>query len=366
MSKPSNSRTTRSDGATWMIYGANGYTGLRIARQAKTQGMRPVLAGRNPVAIKALADELDLPWAPFDLNDARASRKALQGISVVAHCAGPYSATSAQMLDACIAARCHYVDLCGEIDVMIAAHARDAAARAAGIVILTGAGFDVIPTDSLAATLKQALPDATHLVLGFTGLDDLSPGTAKASLESIGKAMSKVRENGELIDIPQFSRSRPLDFGDGKGTVAGFNLPWADVFTAYFSTGIPSIEVYIPPSSAVARSMSQLRLIIPLLRYQWVIKLLKRIVGATMKGPGQALIDKGTCHLVGEVRNAKGEVRRARMSTPNGYRLTVDGMLMAVAHLLEHPEHKGYHTPTMLMGANCVERLPGVSPIALS
>ena len=112
--------------------------------------------------------------------------------------------------------------------------------------------------------------------------------------------------------------------------------------------------------------MSQLRLIIPLLRYQWVIKLLKRIVSATMKGPGQALIDKGTCHLVGEVLNAKGEVRRARLSTPNGYRLTVDGMLMTVAHLLEHPEHKGYHTPTMLMGVNCVERLPGVSPIALS
>ncbi|MNQ63360.1 hypothetical protein D3C85_777390 [compost metagenome] len=136
--------------------------------------------------------------------------------------------------------------------------------------------------------------------------------------------------------------------------------------TAYFSTGIPNIEVYIPPSSAVARSMSQLRLIMPLLRYQWVIKLLKRVVGATMKGPGQALIDNGTCHLVGEVRNAKGEVRRARMSTPNGYRLTVDGMLMAVTFLLENPEHKGFHTPTMLMGADCVERLPGVSPIAFS
>lgn len=363
MPKP---RTTRADGATWMIYGANGYTGLRIARQAKAQGLRPVLAGRNPQVIEALADEFDLPWVAFDLSDAQASRNALQGLRVVAHCAGPYSATSAQMLDACIAAGCHYVDLCGEIDVMIAAQARDADARAAGIAILAGAGFDVIPTDSLAATLKQALPDATHLVLGFTGLDELSPGTLKASLEGIGKAMSRVRENGELIDIPQFSRSRPLDFGDGKGTVAGVNIPWADVFTAYFSTGIPNIEVYIPPSSAAARSMAQLRPFMPLLRYPWVIKLLKRIVGATIEGPGQDLIDNGICHLVGEVRNAKGEVRRARISTPNGYRLTVDGMLMSVAHLLEHPLHQGYHTPATLMGADCVERLPDVSPIALA
>jgi short subunit dehydrogenase-like uncharacterized protein len=32
-------------------------------------------------------------------------------------------------------------------------------------------GFDVIPTDCMAATLKEALPDATHLVLAFDGED---------------------------------------------------------------------------------------------------------------------------------------------------------------------------------------------------
>ncbi len=182
----------------------------------------------------------------------------------------------------------------------------------------------------------------------------------------MGKAKSKVRENGKLVDIPQFSRSRPLDFGDGKGPVAGFNLAWGDVVTAWFSTGIPNIEVYVPPSSGLARNMSMLRPILPLLRHQWVINLLKRIVGAAVKGPKQDQIEQGICHIVGEVRNAKGEIRRAHANTPNGYRFTVDSMLMTVRHLLEHPEQKGYLTPTMLMGANCVERLPGVSRIVLS
>jgi short subunit dehydrogenase-like uncharacterized protein len=359
-------RTNESTSASWMIYGANGYTGLRIARKAKAEGLRPVLAGRNVASVKALAEELDLPWKAFDLNDAHASRAALQGIAVVAHCAGPYSATSKPMLDACLAAGSHYADLSGEVDVILAAQARDAAAKKSGIAIVAGAGFDVIPTDCIAATLKQALPDATHLTLGFAGLDDLSPGTMKTSLESIGKAKSKVRENGKLLDIPYFTRSKPLDFGDGKGQVKGFNIPWADVATAYFSTGIPNVEVYVPPTSGIARSMSLLKPFVPLMRSQALVAVLKRLVDVAIRGPKESAYEQGSCHVIGEARNAKGEVRRAHVKTPNGYRLTVDGMLMTVAWLLEHPESKGFHTPATLMGARCVEQLPDVSAITLS
>ncbi len=361
-----NPRTSKPSHATWMIYGANGYTGLRLARKAKAQGLTPVLAGRNAAAVRALADELDLPWKAFDLNDAQASRAALQGIAVVAHCAGPFPTTSKPMLDACLAVGCHYTDITGEVDVILAAKACDAAAKAAGIVILPGAGFDVIPTDCLAATLKQALPDATHLTLGFTGLDDLSPGTMKSSLEGIGKAKSKVRENGTLADIPYFTRSKVLDFKDGNGAVTGFNIPWADVATAYFSTGISNVDVYVPPSSGIARSMSLLKPFIPLLRNQTLVSVLKRLVDKFIKGPNESTYDQGVCHVIGEARNAKGEVRRAHVKTPNSYRMTVDGMLMTVAYLLAHPENSGFHTPTTLMGARCVEQLPDVSAITLS
>jgi short subunit dehydrogenase-like uncharacterized protein len=348
-----------------MLYGANGYTGLRIARKAKAQGLRPVLAGRTAATIKALADELGLPWVAFDLGDAAAARAALQGIAVVAHCAGPYSVTSAPMLDACIAAGAHYVDIAGEIDVMVASHARDAEARAAGIAICPGAGFDIIPTDCVAATLKQALPDATHLTLGYTGLDDLSPGTMKTALEGIGKSTSRVRQDSMLIDVPYGSRTRTLDFGNGKGPVAAFNVPWADVATAYFSTGIPNIEVYVPPTSGVARSVSMLKPFAPLLRFPPLVALLKRLVAVTVKGPKESVFENETCYFYGAVRNAKGELRQARLSTPNAYRLTVDGVLMTVRHLLAHPESNGFRTPSALMGANCVEQLPGVSAIAV-
>ena len=147
-----------------MIYGATGYTGRLVAHEAKRQGLAPILAGRSET-VAALAAELGLPSLVFSLSDVAATRRALDGVSVVAHCAGPFAATSAPMIDACLLARAHYVDITGEIDVFVAAQRRHNEAQAAGIVVCPGVGFDVIPTDCVAACLIEALPDATHLAL---------------------------------------------------------------------------------------------------------------------------------------------------------------------------------------------------------
>ena len=208
---------------SWMIYGANGYTGTLIAREAVRQGLRPVLGGRRRDAIEALASELGLDYRVFDLKDAQAAREAIRGICVVAHCAGPFSATSAPMLDACLAEGAHYLDITGEIDVFIAAHDRHAEAVAANIVVCPGVGFDVIPTDCLAATLKSELPDADRLTLGFDSRSGLSPGTAKTSVEGLREG-GKVRVDGEIRRVPLAYQSRDIDFGNG--TKAAATIPW--------------------------------------------------------------------------------------------------------------------------------------------
>ena len=172
-----------ADRVEWMIYGANGYTGRLVAAEARRLGLRPVLAGRRAGPIEAMAAELGVPARIFDLGDARSAATALADMAVVAHCAGPFAATSAPMIDACLASRTHYLDITGEIDVFLAAQRRHADAQAAGIVICPGVGFDVIPTDCLAAVLKAALPDATHLVLAFDARTHVSPGTARTMAE---------------------------------------------------------------------------------------------------------------------------------------------------------------------------------------
>src|SRR5687768_8923152 len=144
-----------------VLYGATGYTGRLIARLASTYDIRPILAGRNPDAVAALARELGFEHRVFSLDDDAALERALRGASAVLHCAGPFSLTSEPMANACLRTGVHYIDITGEIDVFEQLHARDAAARAAGMMLLPGAGFDVVPSDCLAAHLKRRLPSAT-------------------------------------------------------------------------------------------------------------------------------------------------------------------------------------------------------------
>jgi short subunit dehydrogenase-like uncharacterized protein len=350
--------------AEWVIYGANGYTGRLVAAEAKRQGLRPVLAGRRAGPIETLAAELGLPSRVFDLGDARATAAALADLAVVAHCAGPFAATSAPMVEACLKSRTHYLDITGEIDVFLAAHRRHADAVAAGIVVCPGAGFDVIPTDCLAAVLKAALPDATHLALAFDAPSRLSRGTARTMVESFGRGRhgGRVRRNGVITEVPVAHRRRRIAFAGGSAMTV--SIAWGDVATAYFSTGIPNIETYCGVPWGAAFGMRLLDLARPLFASAPGQKLLRRIADRST-GPSEQELRTTRVRLWGEVRNAAGERRTARLETANGYRLTVDGMIMAVKFLLAHTPTGGYYTPSMLIGPRCVEQLPGSTSIRL-
>ena len=344
-----------------MIYGATGYTGRLIAEDAKQQGLAPILAGRSD-EVAILAAKLGLASQVFSLSDVAATRRALDGVSIVAHCAGPFAATSAPMIDACLLARTHYVDITGEIDVFVAAQERHNQATAAGIVVCPGVGFDVIPTDCVAACLTESLPDGTRLALGFKAVGRRSPGTARTSIDGV-RLGARVRRNGVIITEPLGRRTRTIDFGNGAKLAV--SIPWGDVATAYFTTGIANIEVYVPASPRSVARMRRLDRLRPLLRLPPVRALVARIAARNNPGPSRKERDSERTWVWGEVRNDSGEVRTARLTTTNGYRLTSDGVLMAVRALLVRPPGGGYFTPSQLLGARCVERLPGCSAIRI-
>jgi len=345
----------------WMIYGATGYTGELIAREARRQGLAPILAGRGP-RVTALATELGLPSRVFSLTDAPVARRALDGVAVLAHCAGPFAATFAPMIDACLAAKAHYVDITGEIDVFLAAEKKRDEARAAGIVVCPGVGFDVIPTDCVAACLVEALPDATQLALGFKGLPVMSPGTARTSVEGTRHG-ARLRRNGAIVTEALGERTRTIDFGNGPRLAMA--IPWGDVATAYFTTGIANVEVYVPVSHNALARLRRLAWMQPLL-HAWPLRAVASGAAAWRNpGPSQKQRDTEKTWVWGEARNERGLVRTARLVTSNGYRLTVDGALMAVRALLARAPGAGYFTPSQLLGARCVERLPGCSAITI-
>lgn len=347
----------------WMIYGANGYTGELIAREAVKRGQTPILAGRNADKLTALANELKLESRVFGLDDAARLAKGLHGIELVLHCAGPFSATSAPMIEACLQAKAHYLDITGEISVFEHAQTQDARAKAAGVVVCPGVGFDVIPTDCVAAALKAALPDATHLALGFDSRSGFSPGTAKTSVEGLAQG-GKVRENGKIRAVPLAYHVRKIDFGDGAKLA--MTIPWGDVSTAYASTGIPNIEVFIPGSPAMIANAKRANYIRWLLGLGPVQRFMKNRIARTVKGPNESQREKLVTHVWGEARNASGATKTARIKVANGYALTITGSLAVVDFLSQNRPAGGSYTPSRLCGADLVQRLPGSEPMQIS
>ncbi|MBX7185700.1 MAG: saccharopine dehydrogenase NADP-binding domain-containing protein [Vicinamibacteria bacterium] len=346
-------------GADWLIYGANGYTGALIAEEAVRRGHRPRLSGRNRERVSALATRLGTPHAACDLGDAAALRAAIAGCRLVLHCAGPFSETSRAMVDACLAEGVHYLDITGEIDVFSACHGRSAEAAARGICLVPGVGFDVVPTDGVAAMLKEALPEATSLVLAFEAGGGLSVGTAKTSVAGLGKG-GRVRRGGVLIEVPPAFKTRTFVRG-GKARSA-MTIPWGDVFTAYITTGIPDIEVYISASPATIASARRLRWVRPLLRFGVVTRFLQRRIAASLKPPSPETRAKTNAYIWGEAAAKDGRAARIEIETPNGYDLTVTAALGVVERLLDSPSRtSGYLTPSQLMGSRYVLSLPGVA-----
>jgi short subunit dehydrogenase-like uncharacterized protein len=342
----------------WMIYGANGYTGAMTAREAARRGMKPVLAGRNREQLEALGKELDLPVRVFGLDSRADLLAGLADIGLVLHCAGPFSATAEPMMRACIDSRCHYLDITGEIDVFALGHSLGERARAAGIVLLPGAGFDVVPTDCLAALLKDRLPDSTHLVLAFEAGGGPSPGTAKTSVEGLGKG-GRARIDGKLCKVPLAWKVRFFE-RDGEQRL-GMTIPWGDVYTSFVSTGIPNVEVYMAVPPATVKRLRKLRWLGPFLGSAPVQKLLKAQVAKKVRGPSPDTRGRTGCTIWGEVANALGQQQRLRMITPNGYELTVTASLGIVEKLLAEPTiDGGFYTPSLLMGREYVLSLPGV------
>ncbi|WP_395680155.1 saccharopine dehydrogenase family protein [Dokdonella sp.] len=343
-----------------LIYGANGYTGVLIAEEMQRRGLAPLLAGRNRGAVEALGRRLGLETRVFGLDDPAAIRAAFDGVALLLNCAGPFSSTAAPLLEACLAQRVHYLDITGEIDVFALCHRADARAQRAGIVVLPGVGFDVVPTDCVAALLKRALPDARSLVLAFEAGGGASPGTAKTSVEGLA-AGGRARVGGELVEVPLAWKTRTF-LRDGMPRSA-MTIPWGDVYTAFVSTGIPDIETYMampPRAIAAARRMRLLR---PLLRFAPLQAWLKARAGAR-PGPDDARRAQTGCRVWGEARAADGRLATLQIATPNGYALTASTATDIAAQVLaQPPANGGYFTPSQRMGADYVLRVAGVAII---
>jgi short subunit dehydrogenase-like uncharacterized protein len=341
--------------SNFLIYGANGYTGELITRYAAERGLKPILAGRNAAKVEALANRYGFDFRAFDLSDPSKLDAALSEVEFVLHCAGPFSLTSAAMVEACLRTKRHYLDITGEISVFEAMAARSEQAQEAGIMIMPGVGFDVVPSDCLAKHLKNRLPSATHLTLAFYGMGKISHGTQATMTMNVGRG-GAIRQNGEIVNVPAAWKTREIDFGKVKKT--SVTIPWGDVSTAFYSTGIPNIEVYTVVPEPQLKLLKLSRYLGWLLATAPVQNILQKQIPAG--GPSDEERAKGKTYLWGEATDDAGNKVESRQTGPEGYTLTALTALAIAEKILDGNFCAGFQTPAKCYGADLILEIQGV------
>ncbi len=340
----------------FLLYGANGYTGELIARFAKEQGLNLLLAGRNQAAVQEVAQKYGFEYIAFSLDDTTQLEAVLSKVPVVIHAAGPFAITAKPMIEACLKTNTHYLDITGEIEVFELCATYDAQAKAKNIMIMPGVGFDVVPSDSLAAFLKQQLPDATHLRLAFAGVGAmLSHGTAITMTRNIEKG-GAIRKDGKITPVPAAYQSETIAFSQQK--LLCMTIPWGDVSTAYYTTGIPNIMVYMGVTPGMLKNAKRLKYIGWFLGLSFVKNFMIKKIKQKPAGPSDERRKKAKSLLWGEVKNAQGQTVVATLDCLEGYTLTALSSLLIAQKVIAGNWQAGHKTPAGMYGPDLIMELP--------
>lgn len=337
---------------TLIVYGSYGYTGRLIVNELKATSFSVILAGRQREALQKQSEETGYPFEVVDIHDPIGLRKLLAKASLVVHCGGPFRFTAKQMVDACLETQTHYTDITGEWQVFELLAGYDAAAKQAGIQLMPGTGFDVVPSDCLAVHLKKRLPTATHLQLAFAMVPGgMSRGTKKSMTESLGYG-GIMRRNNELVPFTLGKDVLDLDFG--TFTAKTTRIQWGDISTAWRSTGIPTIEVFAGADEKSIRSLRLSNYLGWLLRRRWVKNFILNQIDKGQAGPSEQHLQTGKCYLRGTVRDEAGNTHTSLFNGPNAYLLTAKTAALIAEKIMTGNFDAGYKTPAMQYGADLV------------
>jgi short subunit dehydrogenase-like uncharacterized protein len=345
-----------------LIYGANGYTGELIVALAVAEGCQPLLAGRSLKKIEPLAGRYKLPFRIFDLDDTKKIASNIADVAVVLNCAGPFTRTASVIAEACIQEGVHYLDITGEVEVFELLAAMGDRARSRGVMLMPGVGFDVVPSDCLAAHLKRRMPDAVSLTLAFQASGKPSRGTATTMVENLHRG-GLVRRSGRLVAVPSAARVKELDFGYGQ--IKTMSIPWGDLSTAWVSTAIPDIEVYMVAPMGLRLLSKASRYLGQVLATSWVQDYLKRKIDTGSPGPNEMQRRRGFSRFWGEVRNAAGQSMISRLMTVEGYELTSKTAWDIAKRAAAGQLRPGFCTPSMLFGPDYILNFSGSKRVDL-
>lgn len=314
-----------------LIYGAAGYMGKLFTRYAQLNQLPLILGSRDNFST-------NLPVRFFALENETEVIDNLQDIQLVINLAGPFVNTNKSLVNACMKTGTHYIDIAGEVPDFQTVYEFDKVAKEAGIMLMPGAGFGVVPTDIVANLAKEKLPDATHLKIAYNTIGGASRGTLKTVLKDIHKEGVILRKGRFEPAMPAF---KSFSFeAEGKNWNLVYN-PWrADLFTAQLSTNISNIETYSNFPNFIVQMMKG--------KWLWLRDfLLNRLIHFLPEGPSEKQLKEGKTICYAEVWNEKGEKASATLIGPEAYLFTAQALLAISKNILAGNLKVGFQTPNL-------------------
>jgi short subunit dehydrogenase-like uncharacterized protein len=336
-----------------VIYGAYGVTGRLLVEEAARRGHRPILAGRSLAKLGPVAAAHGLEAIAVALDDRDELDRLVARARLVIHAAGPFVETSEPMIRACLAQRAHYVDTTGELPVISATFAHDRRAREAGVVLMSAAGFDVVPSDCLALHVARRIEKPSRLRIAIATSSSPSAGTVKSLLSLLPRG-GVVRRHGELVAGPLLAPAIEVGFGDR--TRSALPVPLGDLESAWRSTGIAEIETFYAPPPAL---IPAIRWTLPVVRAAiarpgWRARIFRAIDGRA-NGPGEQERDIARSHVWACAENARGERAESWLEGPETYGWTARLVWDCADRICEPGTSRaGAFSPAQLFGADFV------------
>lgn len=340
---------------TWMLYGATGTTGKLIAEEAVRRGHQPLLAGRSADSLAALGKRLGLPWVAVSLDEPEQLQRAVADVDAVLNAAGPFITTAPPLVQACLAAGTHYLDIAGELPALRHLFAHDQAAQEKNIALIGGVGFGVVVSNSLVKYVADQLPGATMLEVAVKADNQqTSQGATKSRLETLAGG-GRVYREGHLVPFRLGRGLKTVRFPDGPVDI--LPVPSGDLEAAYRATGIANITAYIPFRRSAA-------LLLPLVQWGLALRPLRRRLEAAVeqRGGRQPASQPGnqrTSYAWARAMNKNSQQVEAWLALGEGYQFTAASSVLAVEQVLSS-HLSGALTPAQAFGADFILQIEGV------
>ncbi len=314
-----------------LVLGATGYTGDLTARSLVDQGARPVLVGRNPPRVEALAAELGgLDTAIADVGDPATLRAVLRRGDVLISTVGPFLRFGRPAVEAAAEVGAHYFDSTGEGPFIREVFERWGPVAARNdAALVTAFGYDYGPGPYAAAlALDEAGDQAEAVDVAYFAPGFVPSGGSQAT------AVRAVLEEGYTFLDGRIQPERPgrhvARFDVDGRSLMGASVPAAEHFglpQAYPQLREVNVLLGFPQSAARALAIGS-RLLGPIARVgplkRGMTAASDRLMKGSTGGPDATERARATTVVVAVARSAHRELATVSLTGPNPYEVTAD------------------------------------------